>query len=166
MQQKEKTGHGGSHRMGRSLLDPSKFSHSTTHPEQLVRRGWRRQAGVRSTWPPLLTACCRRSQMKSVFSLANAPVGCLSYGTAPSTMTLHTGSRVRFLSCQTWSVRKKEIKTHTLAETPSSLFIYGEEKHNRWMHRGFIVLACGPYGIVGFKVLSSDWVRVAQSPVS
>lgn len=33
------------------------------------------------------------------------------------------------------------------------------------MHHGFIILARSPYGIVGFKLSSSDTVQLAQSPV-
>lgn len=64
---------------------------SHTHPERLVRRGWRGLAGVRSTWPPPLTAPCWSSQLSSVLSLlvANARIGCFLYGRAPSTHSSH-----------------------------------------------------------------------------
>lgn len=112
---------------GRSLPDPSKFSHSTTHPEQLVRRGWRRQAGVRSTWPPLLTACCRRSQMKSDFLLADAPVGCLFYGAAPSTVTLHTGSRVAPSCAKCRLSEKINTNPHVSRDAGSFVHLQGRE---------------------------------------
>lgn len=160
--------------------DPNtdKHSHSTTHPERLVRRGWRRQAGVRSTWPPLLTACCRRSQLKSVFCWRMPESGASFMARLPPLWRSSRGieSPVALLPNVVCQKRKrKRRETPMLAEQLSSLFIYrkkkkigdfSSKKHNRWMHHGFIILARSPYGIVGFKVLSSDWVQVAQSPVS
>lgn len=111
--------------------------------------------------------------------LANARIGCLFYGTAPSTVTLFTRDRESggsLAKCRLSEKKKqKKQKTPMLAEQLSSLFInrkkkkirdFSSKKHNRWMHHGFIILARSPYGIVGVKVLSSDWVQVAQSPVS
>lgn len=149
--------------MGRSLLDPSKFSHSP------------RAAGAKRLAKTSRRAVHMASSSYRLLPKVPDEVS-LFAGECPSRVSLlrhrslhyDTSHRITSPAPLVPNVvcERKEIKSHTLAETPSSLFIYGEEKHNRWMHRGFIILACGPYGIAGFKVLSSDWVRVAQSPVS
>lgn len=59
-----------------------------THPERLVRRGWQGQAGVRSTWPPPLTAPLLKVPIEVSLLLANARIGCFLYGTVPSTAPL------------------------------------------------------------------------------
>lgn len=89
-------------------IDPNadKRTHSATHPERPVRRGWRGQAGVRSTWPPLLTACCRRSQLKSVFCWRMPE-------SAPSTVALFTQdyeSGCSLVRCLRKAVRERKKK--------------------------------------------------------
>lgn len=156
---------------------------SQTHPERLVRRGWRGQAGVRSTWPPPLTAPLLKVPIEVSLLLANARIGCFLYGTVPSTAPLFPQDHKYSCCCRCCrkSVRskrknnKKNIRVSCagLFRQMSSLFIsrnngrlfFPVKKHNRWMHHSFIMLMRGPYGIVGFKLSSSDWVQVAQSPV-
>lgn len=91
-----------------------------THPVRPVQRGWRGLAGVRSTWPPPLTARCRRSQVSSVLRLllANAPIGCSVYSTAPSTAPIYPQGRCSDSRCLAESVEKKKDKTYcTLVRT-------------------------------------------------
>lgn len=111
---------------------------SQTHRERLVRRGWRRLAGVRSTWPPPLTARCRRSQLSSVF--------CLLYGAAASTVrpVALVPEAVQNLRAEK---KRKSKNIHVSLQMTSNVFIYRRNlsftvrEHNRWTHHGVIILA-------------------------
>ena len=108
-------------------------THRQTHPERLVRRGWRGQAGVRSTWPPPLTAPLLKVPVEVSLLLANARIGCFLYGTVPSTAPLFPQDHKYSCCCRCCrkSVRGKNktnknirVSCADVFRQMSSLFIY------------------------------------------